>query len=88
MIQMKKPYNGNKIQGYNLWCWNCGRGLIDGNKFATTKLIEAREFIKQKKLHILYLIESDLNKASHSSDDMTTESSFQSCGANTGCRGY
>ena len=52
---MKKPYNGNKIQGYSLGCWNCGRGLIDGSKFATTKLIEAREFIKQKKLYILYL---------------------------------
>ena len=52
---MKKPYNGNKIQGYKLGCSNCGRGLIDGSKFATTKLIEAREFIKQKKLHILNL---------------------------------
>ena len=53
--------NGNRRLGYNLSMWNCRRGLFNGDKEASTKMVEVRNFIESKKLHMLCLVESDLH---------------------------
>ena len=41
--------------------WNCRRGLIHGNKEASTKMVDVKHFIEKRKLHMLCLVESDLH---------------------------
>ena len=53
--------NGNGRKGYRIALWNCRRGLIAGEKKATTKLVEVQQFIQTKNLHVLCLVESDLH---------------------------
>ena len=56
-----KIINGNRRLGYILAMGNCRRGLINGDKDATTKLVEVENFIQSRKLHMLCLVESDLH---------------------------
>ena len=58
---LAKIINGNRRLGYNLSMWNCRRGLISGDKDATTKLVKVQEFLENIKLHMLCLVESDLH---------------------------
>ena len=53
--------NGNGRKGYNLGLWNCRRALISRDRVASTKLVEVKEFLKKKNLHLLCLVESDLH---------------------------
>ena len=53
--------NGNRRLGYNLSMWNCRRGLITGDKEASSKMVDIKNFILSKKLHMLCLVESDLH---------------------------
>ena len=41
--------------------WNCRRGLITGDKEASSKMVDIKNFIVSKKLHMLCLVESDLH---------------------------
>ena len=59
--KLLKIVNGNGRQGYNLGMWNCRRGLVTGNREASTKIVEVKNFIHTKNLHMLCLIEADLH---------------------------
>ena len=58
-----KTINGNRRLGYNLSMWNCRRGLINTDKEPTTKMVEVKNVIQSRKLHMLCLVESDLHSA-------------------------
>ena len=58
---MVKIKNGNGRKGYNIRLWNCRRGLLNSDKTSTTKMVEVRQFIESKNLHLLCLVESDLH---------------------------
>ena len=53
--------NGNGRKGYNVGLWNCRRGLVVGEKQASTKMVEVKQFIQSKSLHLFCLVESDLH---------------------------
>ena len=53
--------NGNRRLGYNLAMWNCRRGLIDFKNEASSKIVDVKNLIESKKLHMLCLVESDLH---------------------------
>ena len=53
--------NGNRRLGYNLGLWNCRRGLICGNKQPSMKMIDVKNFLQQKNLHMICLVEADLH---------------------------
>ena len=55
--------NGNGRKGYNIGLWNCRRGLISGDKQASTKMVEVKQFLEKKSLHLLCLVESDLHSS-------------------------
>ena len=59
--KMVKIKNGNGRKGYNIGLWNCRRGLLNSDKTSTTKMVEVRQFIESKNLHLLCLVESDLH---------------------------
>ena len=59
--KLMKMVNGNRRLGYNLGMWNCRRGLIQGNKEPSTKMIDVKNFLQKKNLHMLCLIEADLH---------------------------
>ena len=58
--ELQKMINGNK-GGYNLGMWNCRKGLIDMKYEATSKFEEVKQFLIKRKLHMLCLIETDLD---------------------------
>ena len=53
--------NGNGRRGYNIGLWNCRRNLIDGEKSPSAKMIEVKQFLQNKHLHVLCLVESDIH---------------------------
>ena len=59
--KMIRMINGNGRKGYNIGLWNCRRGLIIGEKNESTKLVEIKQFLEKKSLHLLCLVESDLH---------------------------
>ena len=59
--KLSKIVNGNRRLGYNLGMWNCRRGLITGDKEASFKMVDVKNFIQSKNLHMLCLIEADLH---------------------------
>ena len=59
--KLGRMINGNGRRGYNIGLWNCRRGLVRGEKLASTKMVEVKQFIENKRLHILCLVESDLH---------------------------
>ena len=59
--KMVRIMNGNGRKGYNIGLWNCRRGLLNNDKTSTTKMVEVRQFIESKNLHLLCLVESDLH---------------------------
>ena len=61
--QLQKMINGNRRLGYNLGLWNCRRGLVDGNKEQSMKMVDVKNFLKNKKLHMLCLVEADLHSS-------------------------
>ena len=56
-----KMINGNIKKGYNIGLWNCRKGLLNNNKTQSTKMIEVKQFLSDKHLHLLCLVESDLH---------------------------
>ena len=61
--KMQKMNNGNGKTGYNLGLWNCRRGLVDKNKEQSHKMVDVKNFLKKKKIHMLCLIEADLHNS-------------------------
>ena len=61
MNKLVKIINGNRRLGYNLALWNCRRGLLCRENIASYKMLEVRDFLNKKKLHMLCLVESDLH---------------------------
>ena len=61
MNKLAKMINGNRRLGYNLAMWNCRRGLIDFKNEASSKIVDVKNLIESKKLHMLCLVESDLH---------------------------
>ena len=59
--KVAKIINGNGRKGYNIGFWNCRKGLVAGEKRASTKMVEVKQFIQRKSLHLLCLVESDLH---------------------------
>ena len=59
--KLLKMINGNRRLGYNLGMWNCRRGLIGGDKEASTKMIDVKQFLQRKNLHMLCIIEADFH---------------------------
>ena len=59
--KLNRIINGNGRKGYNIGLWNCRRGLIDREKCASIKMVEVKQFLERKNLHILCLVESDLH---------------------------
>ena len=58
--KLQSMINGNRRSlGYKLVVWNCGGGLL-GSVGPTNKLEDIKEFIKNKKLHALGIVETDL----------------------------
>ena len=53
--------NGNRRQCYNIGLWNCRKGLIGEENLATEKMVEVEQFMREQKLHMLCLVESDLH---------------------------
>ena len=53
--------NGNRRQCYNIGLWNCRKGLIGESNLATEKMVEVEQFMREQKLHMLCLVESDLH---------------------------
>ena len=62
--KLVKICNGNRKLGYNLAMWNCRRGLVTWEGEASSKMVDVKDFIYKKKLHMLCLIESDLHSIS------------------------
>ena len=58
--KLAKMVNGNRRLGYHLGIWNCRKGLIK-DKEVSTKMVDVKNFIYSKKLHMLCLVESDLH---------------------------
>ena len=46
--------NGNRGCSYNIGMWNCRKGLVDGENKATYKMVEAKKFIKEDNLHLVW----------------------------------
>ena len=58
--KLQQIINGNRRSlGYKLAIWNCGGGLL-GSDGPSNKLVEIKEFIENKKPHVLGIIEADL----------------------------
>ena len=53
--------NGNGRKGYNIGLWNCRRGLINGEKCSSFKMVEVQQILENINLHMLCLVESDLH---------------------------
>ena len=62
--KLMKICNGNRKLGYNLAMWNCRKGLVTWDGEGSSKMVDVKEFISKKKLHMLCLIESDLHSIS------------------------
>ena len=58
--KLAKMVNGNRRLGYHLGIWNCRKGLIK-DKEVSTKMVDVKNFIYSKKLHMFCLVESDLH---------------------------
>ena len=58
--KLAKMVNGNRRLGYHLGIWNCRKGLIK-DKEVSTKMVDVKNFIYSKKLHLFCLVESDLH---------------------------
>ena len=59
--KLEKIINGNRRLGYNLAMWNCRKGLLTFENEASSKLVDIKNLIETKKLHMLCLVESDLH---------------------------
>ena len=59
--KLNRIINGNGKKGYNIGLWNCRKGLIDSDKSESTKMTEIKQFLSDKCLHLLCVIESDLH---------------------------
>ena len=59
--KLLKMINGNRRLGYNLGMWNCRRGLVTGDREASSKIVDVKNFLHKKKLHMLCLVEADLH---------------------------
>ena len=59
--KLNKIINGNGGKGYRLGLWNCRKGLIIGEKKASTKVVEIQQLLQEKKLHLLCIVESDFH---------------------------